>query len=284
MTMKRKAILIFSAIILLIVLWICCLDYENTSLSVSRYEIVNKKIPQAFHGFKIIQISDFHNTRSKKLTNALWREIKKQNPDIIVFTGDFIDSYKTDIDGSVDFVKEIKDIAPAYFVTGNHEARIDGYAKLKDELTKNGVIILDDKAAVIQKGDAQFCLLGVDDPSMARGSFLSDEEIVDSALNNMEYDKNDYCVLLSHRPEIFPCYVRNEIDLVLTGHAHGGQIRIPFLGGLYAPNQGVFPKYTSGSFAEDETTMIVSRGIGNSLFPFRIHNRPELVVVTLKAE
>jgi predicted MPP superfamily phosphohydrolase len=92
----------------------------------------------------------------------------------------------------------------------------------------------------------------------------------------------DYTVLLSHRPELFDVYVQNGVDLVLSGHAHGGQFRVPFLGGLVAPNQGLFPQYDGGVYKSGKTTMIVSRGIGNSAFPFRINNRPELVIVELK--
>ena len=117
---------------------------------------------------------------------------------------------------------------------------------------------------------------------MIHESFVSDSEIIKTELSNLKYDKNQFSILLSHRPEVFNVYVDNKIDLVLTGHAHGGQIRIPFIGGLIAPNQGIFPKYTSGVFEEDATTMIVSRGIGNSILPYRINNRPELVIVTLK--
>ena len=116
---------------------------------------------------------------------------------------------------------------------------------------------------------------------MAHESFISDSEIIKVELDNAKYNEDKYSILLTHRPELFNTYVEREIDLILVGHAHGGQIRIPFIGGIVAPNQGFFPKYTSGIFEENKTAMVVSRGIGNSIFPFRINNRPELVVITL---
>ena len=111
--------------------------------------------------------------------------------------------------------------------------------------------------------------------------YEDDNNKINYELTISDYDKNKYSILLSHRPELFETYVDNNINLVFTGHAHGGQIRIPFIGGIIAPNQGLFPKYTSGIFTKNETNMIVSRGIGNSLFPFRINNNPELVIVEL---
>ena len=116
---------------------------------------------------------------------------------------------------------------------------------------------------------------------MAHESFISDSEIVKVELDNTKYNGDKYNILLSHSPELFDTYVEKKIDLILTGHAHGGQIRIPFIGGIIAPNQGFFPKYTSGVIEKNKTTMVVSRGIGNSIIPLRINNRPELVVITL---
>lgn len=282
--MKRKTIIILSITFILIVLSIFYLYFENTNLEVSNYEILNRTLPNDFNGFKIIQVSDFHNTKSEKLTNDLIDEIKKQKPDIIVITGDLIDSRKTDIEIAINFIQKIKDIAPVYFISGNHEARIRNYEKLKNEMIDNGVIILDNKTEIIEFKNSKLNLLGIDDPSMAHESFVADEEIIKAGINNLEYDKNNFTILLSHRPEVFNVYVKSEIDLVLTGHAHGGQIRIPFIGGLISPNQGLFPKYTSGKFEEKQTTMIVSRGIGNSILPYRINNNPELVVITIKKQ
>ena len=282
--MKNKTIIILLSIIILIILLIFYLNYENNSLQISNYEIINNKLSKEFNDYKIIQVSDFHNTKSEKLTNDLIDEIKKQKPDIIVITGDLIDSRKTDIEIAINFIKKIKDIAPVYFISGNHEARIINYEKLKNEMIDNGVIILDNKTKIIESKNSKLNLLGIDDPSMAYESFVADEEIIKVEINNLEYDKNNFTILLSHRPEVSNVYVKSEIDLVLTGHAHGGQIRIPFIGGLIAPNQGLFPKYTSGVFEEKQTTMIVSRGIGNSILPHRVNNKPELVIITLKTK
>ena len=280
--MRKKTIIILLSIVILIILLIVYLNYENNSLQISNYEIMSNKIPKGFNDYKIIQVSDFHNTKSKKLTKDLISEIKKQKPNAIVITGDLIDSRKTDINVAINFIKQIKDYAPIYFVSGNHEARINSYGELKIKLIENGVTILDNKVEVIELNDSKINMLGIDDPSMAHESFVADEEIINTQINNLEYDKDNFNILLSHRPEVFNVYVNNEIDLILTGHAHGGQIRMPFIGGLVAPNQGLFPKYTSGKFEDGNTTMIVSRGIGNSILPFRVNNNSELVVITLK--
>lgn len=282
MFMERKKIIILLSIVILIVLLFFYINYENNSLQISNYEITNNKIPNEFNDYKIIQISDFHNTKSTKLTNTLVKEIENQKPNLILITGDLIDSRTKDINVAIDFVKKIKKCAPIYFVSGNHEARISDYSELKAKLRENDVIILDNKVDAIELNDSKIKVLGIDDPSMVHESSITDKEIIKTEINYLEYDRNSFNILLSHRPELFNVYVENEIDLVLSGHAHGGQIRIPFIGGLVAPNQGLFPKYTSGKYMEQKTTMIVSRGIGNSILPYRINNKPELVIITLK--
>lgn len=257
-------------------------NYENTALQVTRYEIVDNKIPENFNNYRIIQISDFHNTISKKLSSELVEKIKEQEPNIIVVTGDLIDSRKTDINVAINFLKVIKDIAPIYYVTGNHEARLTEYKKLKEEMNNLGINVLENQYIELQKNDSSLNLIGVNDPSFANEFGVEDSEIIKSEINILDYDENIYTILLSHRPELFNTYVSENINLIFSGHAHGGQIRIPFIGGIVAPNQGLFPKYTSGKYEEKNTTMIVSRGIGNSIIPFRINNRPELIVVELK--
>lgn len=279
--MKKKAKILITIILILGILCPIHFTYENTKLQITNYTITNESIPEYFNNFKIAQISDFHNTKNKTLTKDLVDEIKKQNPNIIVLTGDLIDANKIDIDTSINFIKEIKDISPIYFTTGNHEASISKYNTLKEKLEENNVIILESDCIQIKINESEINLIGIDDPRFINDSFIEDKEIIKNEISNTKYNKDNFTILLSHRPEVFATYVENNIDLVLTGHAHGGQIRIPFIGGLVAPNQGLFPKYTSGIFEEENTEMIVSRGIGNSILPFRINNRPELVIVTL---
>ena len=279
--MNKKKIIILS-ILLVIFLIVFYLYYENTFLEVTNYNIVNDKIPDEFNDYKIIQISDYHNEMSNKLNKDLIDKIKSEKPNIIVITGDFIDSRNTNIDVAIDLIKNIKDVAPIYYVTGNHEARVSTYKDLKEKLEEQNVIILFFLTDIIKIGDSQINLIGINDPQISNEILGDDSAIVNKELEISNYDNNLFSILLSHRPELFSTYVENNIDLVLSGHAHGGQIRIPFVGGIIAPNQGFFPKYTSGLFIENNTNMIVSRGIGNSVVPFRINNRPELVIITLK--
>ena len=271
----------FKIILIIIIMTSLYLYYENNKLQISNYNIINDSIPNDFNNYKILQISDFHNTKSKILTKDLIKEIKKQNPNIIVLTGDIIDSRKIAINLAINFIKEINDIAPIYFISGNHEANINNYQEFQDKLKENNVIILDNKVQILEMNESKINLIGIDDPMMKHSPYESDEDIVNSELKLIDYNKKNYSILLSHRPELFETYANNDIDLVLSGHSHGGQIRIPFIGGLVAPNQGLFPKYTSGKNENNKTTMIISRGIGNSILPFRINNRPELIIITL---
>lgn len=274
----------FFLIIIIIILSVLYLYCENNNLQINNYSITNNNFPVEFNNYKIVQISDFHNTKSKRLAKDLVKEIKNQKPDIIVLTGDLIDANKEHMDISIDFIKEINNTAPIYFVTGNHEASINDYSELKNKLEENNVTILDNESQVIKKKSSEINIIGISDPTMKHSHYETDENIIEFELDSIDYNKDNYTILLSHRPELFEIYVDNDINLVLTGHAHGGQIRIPFIVGLIAPNQGLFPKYTNGKIEQDDTTMIVSRGIGNSILPFRINNRPELVLITLSSE
>lgn len=170
-------------------------------------------------------------------------------------------------------------------MTGNHEAWLQGtesFEQLEDGLKKTGVNVLHDKAVDLNKEGDSIELIGIDDLEFARKENGLINKDVKPLLRELDTE-GKYSILLSHRPEIFEDYVSSGIELVLTGHAHGGQVRIPFIGGLYAPDQGMFPKYDLGEYKEGNATMIVSRGVGNSIIPVRINNQPELVLVILKS-
>ncbi|MBQ7104966.1 MAG: metallophosphoesterase [Bacilli bacterium] len=246
---------------------------QNFLLTVSNYKIINSKIPESFNNYKIVQISDYHNETNKLLNNKLIKKIKDIKPNIIVITGDLIDSTNTNIDQVIKLVDGIKNISDIYYVTGNHETWTNEYEQLKIELEKRKVHILNNEAVKLKSDISEINLIGINDTKTNEEFQINIEQV--------NYNKNNYTILLSHRPELYNEYVKKDIDLVLTGHAHGGQIRI-FNQGLIAPDQGLLPKYTSGLIEENNTTMITSRGIGNSVIPIRINNHPELVVITLK--
>ena len=174
------------------------------------------------------------------------------------------------------------EIAPCYYVTGNHEARVSEYYELRDGLIEQGVVVLDDERIELELSGKTIALLGVNDPSFQTDYLFGDSEtVMQGKLQEISDEENEFTILLSHRPELFGVYADSNMDLVLSGHAHGGQFRLPFVGGLVAPNQGLFPKYDAGLYTEENTNMIVSRGIGNSILPFRFNNRPEVILIDL---
>lgn len=272
---------IVTVLLLILVVWTI---WGNTALTVSTVVISGSRIPLSFSGFRIAQVSDLHNDEFGENNMELLQTLSENTPDIIVITGDLVDSQHTDMDVALDFAKGAVQIAPVYYVTGNHEAWIQQYDELKTGLEMIGVTVLEDEAIQLEQGDEEVTLVGLSDPDFTVNGDMFGEvpAMVGTKLGELTDIEDSYTILLSHRPELFETYADCEIDLVLSGHAHGGQFRLPFVGGLIAPNQGIFPKYDAGLYTENNTTMIVSRGIGNSVIPFRFNNRPEIVLVELK--
>ena len=273
-------------VLIVSILVILCLGiwtlWGNTALEVNEYEIVSDRIPDAFSGFRIAQVSDLHNAEFGEENEKLIELLSQTDPDIIVITGDLIDSRHTDIEIALEFARQAIKLAPVYYVSGNHEARVHEYEDLKMGLIEASVIVLEDQKVQITREVESITLMGIDDPSFQEDYLFGDAvSVTSSALSELQNESDRYTVLLAHRPELFETYVDAGVDLVFSGHAHGGQFRLPFVGGLVAPNQGLFPEYGAGLFSEGSTNMIVSRGVGNSIIPIRFNNRPEIILVTL---
>lgn len=267
----------------LTIIFLCWMIWGNVTISTTYYEIALKNLPHSFIGYKIAQVSDLHNAEFKDKNANIIEILNKENPDIIVITGDLIDSNRIHIEVAVQFLKQAVQIAPCYYVTGNHEAWIgDTYQQLERAIIEVGVKVLHNEMVLLSKNEESIQLIGLDDPDFMDRDVIVQENILESTLKDLNL-QDGFKLLLSHRPEMFDSYVSTNIDLVLCGHAHGGQFRIPFIGGIVAPNQGLFPKYDAGIFGEKETMMVVSRGIGNSIIPIRLNNRPEINIVKLKS-
>ena len=285
MKTKKKKIIILSIVAVLLLLLIVWVAWENKALELNSYTVASDELPDSFNGFYIAQVSDLHNAEMGKDNEKLVSMLAEADPDIIVITGDMIDSRNTKVDVALAFAEQAVKIAPCYYVTGNHEARVDEYSDLKDGLTELGVIVLEDAKTEIVCSGGSIVLVGVTDPSFETDYLFGDDEtVIKSKLDELTSEDDGYTILLSHRPELFDIYVESGVDLIFSGHAHGGQFRIPFIGGVVAPNQGVFPKYDAGIFTEGNTNMVVSRGVGNSIIPFRVNNRPEVILIELTTQ
>lgn len=268
---------------IIIALFIPFCLWQNNSIQISDFTYCNAKIPADFNNFKIVHISDLHNKLFGHKQSQLLGHVKSLSPDIIVISGDLIDRRKFDLEKAMDFIDGAVSIAPVYYVSGNHEAWSGKYSRIVKRLLDAGVYVMDDTSLEVLKGDSSIQIMGLSDLGFAmlereKGANTSKMKEVLSGFSDIDGFK----ILLSHRPEHLDLYAANDMDMIFSGHAHGGQIRIPFVGGLIAPGQGYFPKYTSGRYDSKSSAMYVSRGLGNSLFPLRIFNRPNIVAVTLK--
>lgn len=281
---KRKFIIlaVAAAFLLALIAWII---WGNTALELNTYTISSSKLPQSFDGYRIAHVSDLHNAEMGKNNEKLLTMLRDADPDMIAITGDLVDSRNTDIEVALQFVRAAVKIAPCYYVTGNHEARVNEYGELKAGMKAAGVTVLEDAQNEISLTGESITLIGVNDPSYQMDFLFGDSEtVMNTKLEGLHTDNDGFTILLSHRPELFDTYVNHNIDLVLSGHAHGGQFRLPFIGGMVAPNQGLFPEYDAGIYTEGNTNMLVSRGIGNSILPFRINNRPEVILIELQTK
>ena len=303
----KKTHLIIFTIIFLILLFIFINVILNFAYFVNNYKVKISKIPNKFDGYKIVQLSDVHSIRNEHKLNLLLKKVEKQKPNIIVLTGDlvdsgyYIDSYNQKLVNksdekcdklTLDFTEKLVKIAPTYYIYGNHEmVLLDDVEnnEFKKSLIDIGVDIINNETRTITYNGDTINLVGIQDPSTLYKDSRFEEcnssrERVEKELEivSENLDSNKFSILLSHRPEYLDLYSKYKFDLILAGHAHGGQIRIPIIGGLYAPNQGWFPKYTKGVYKNENSKMIVSAGLGNSIAPIRIFDPFEIVIINLK--
>ena len=247
--------------------------WGNSAVTVTEIPVTLADLPEAFSGYRIAQISDLHNTQFGEDNELLLDKLAGCRPDIIVLTGDLFDCNRTDVDVAARFAADAARMAPTYYVTGNHEAyALSAYKQLKTALNDAGIHVLENKIATLEQGGQTVSLMGIHDPG-----FTS----VEDSLTELAPQAGDCSILLAHRPELVDYYAGAGVDLVFSGHAHGGQFRLPFLGGILAPGQGILPEYDSGLYQVENTQLIVSRGLGNSRFPFRFNNRPEIILAVL---
>lgn len=271
-TTKRTRTLLLFTILLLLFIKIAF----QQNLTVRTYTLHSEKIHS---DIRLLSITDLHSTLYGKNQKNLIKRIHQIKPDCILLVGDIADDIKP-LQGTIALLASIAQDYPCFYVTGNHESFCNNILSIKQMIASYGITILEGTTKSLNIKDQTITISGVDDPLFFRTPSLEWSLQFDAC--NSSVDDSSYSLLFSHRPELVHYYANSKFDLVLAGHAHGGQFRIPYiLNGLYAPNQGTFPKYAGGLYTLNQTTMIVSRGLCKNIIP-RFFNPPELVVIDLK--
>lgn len=272
--MKKIAILVLLVIFGWGFIWV-----NNNWVQTTEYTVTSPDLPDAFKGKKIVQISDLHNATFGDGQSTLTEIVEEASPDVIFITGDLVDSNRYDLEAALVLIDALTEISDVFFVTGNHEIAVNRLDEINGALEERGVTVLMNETVRWEAEGQTIQIAGVHDPLME--PYTHEDEY---ALRSIEEASitEEFTMLLAHRPEFLGIYANEGIDVVFSGHAHGGQIRIPGIGGLIAPGQGLFPELTGGIYKEQDTQMILSKGLGNSGFPVRIFNLPEVVVVTLE--
>lgn len=263
-------------------------------ITITPYTVTSSKLPSSFHNYKIVHLSDLHGRSFGSGFTQLITPIQQLSPNVIVITGDLITAGGNLCEDYLELLNKLTQIAPTYYVYGNHEVYMAAskyFSYFMSGLGESPAQSLNQTHVTLtsSKGES-ITLVGLQDPVDVNTPINTPTNLETQYLNTSLEEITPYLtsqtfnLLLSHRPEYFSQYSQLPIDLILTGHAHGGIMQLPFVGGLYAPNQGFFPSYTSGQHAINNTTMIINRGLGNSSFPIRIFNSPEIGIITLKKQ
>lgn len=274
--MKRRSKYLWGGAAMLCLLAIPVCRWQNDGLMLTRYTAALPGLPAELEGITLVQVSDLHSKRMGEGQEVLLDTISRAEPDVILLTGDLVDGRHPELEPALELAKGAAALSPTYYVTGNHETSLPWktYEQIENGLEAAGVVLLDNRTEELTLPNGGSLVL----------TGLSDDNLEDGTLEKLSasWPKDAFTVLLAHEPQYIEDYAASGVDLVFSGHAHGGQIRLPLVGGLFAPGQGVLPKYTAGIYTLGETQIVVSRGIGGSLFPQRVLNRPEVVAVTLE--
>lgn len=259
------------------------INFLGISPEITEYSIISENLPKAFDGYRIVQISDTHSYPAKNIFEL----IAPQKPDIICITGDMFHDDGKDAPEFWHLLEQLLSVAPVYLVTGNHDLWREDSAQMLQKIREIGGIILDSEMSVLEKDGEKIALFGVGDP-FSKSPKLIERNISSDFSQLPQFD--GYRILLFHRANLFDKIKDYGFDLILSGHMHGGQIRIAGLGGALAPTSAIlsgrmiFPKYTEGKFVYKNSTMIVNRGASNTLIIPRFFNPPEVIVITLLAK
>ena len=282
---SRKKRSIGRRILIIFLLAIFCVGFfywSNRSLQIERFTFSSSRLPQGFDGCTIVELSDLHGAVFGENNTDLISAVRDQSPDYIFLTGDLLDRFReTPHSYAVDLGRQLSAIAPTYFVTGNHEWALPDPRGLKRALGEAGVTVLDNRFVTLERGGDQILLAGIDDPNG-----FADQKTPEELAQEVSAAWGDgFWILLAHRNDHFPGqYSRLGADLVISGHGHGGMIRLPFTDGLISTERTLFPSYTAGFYEEHGSTAFISRGLGNSGPSFRLFNRPQIAVLTLERE
>lgn len=277
--MKKR--FVFNLILVCLIFLIIQLYIDNNVIEVSNYEICFDNLPKEFDGTVILHVSDLHSKLFGLDNEQLIKKIDDINPDYIMMTGDMVNATDTEFDICLDFIKSISSKYEIYYIVGNHEMALstEYYGKIEDALNECGVKILDNEKITLEKNGQSINIYGM----WYNSKYYFGEEFQVESMEKILGEASDsFNILLTHNPKDFSTYAKWGADLILTGHVHGGMIRLPFVGAVFAPERTLFPKYSEGVYTNENSKMVVSRGLGRGLTGFRLFNRPELGVITLK--
>jgi len=275
-------------IIILLIIFIPALIIlidSNTRLVTTEYKLQFNNLPAAFDGYRIVLIADLHGAEHGKDNERLVERIQSVNPDIITIAGDLVDKYQPgnpaekQIDVAQKLVQKLVRIAPVYYVTGNHEWEPEiERQKLFSLLEENGADVLRNQYRRLSFGSDAIILAGIEDP-LGPADMIKPEDLIKRI---REREDTGFIIALYHRNYGLEMLSALGVDLILSGHAHGGMVRLPFTDGLIGPRLEFLPTYTSGVYTKNNTKMVVTRGLGNHLGWTRFLNNPQVVVVELQ--
>lgn len=278
-TFRRRRRFLLPLIVLLCVCAVPFFHWQQTGIQTEVISVSDSRLPAAFDGLRICQISDLHSAEFGADNQDLLRQVSDQQPDLIVITGDLVDQYRADLTPVAPLARALTAIAPTYYVTGNHEWALGtGVVRdLKQTLSDCGVQVLSNEYVTLERDGQQLVLAGIDDPNG-----FADQKTLPELMEEIRAQLGDpYVLLLAHRNNDYPLYAQCGVDLTLCGHGHGGIIRLPFTDGLLSVERTFFPDHTAGLYQLDYGQLVVSRGLGNSGPTFRLFNRPHLPLVVL---
>lgn len=278
---KTPVIILISILLLIALLF---LD-SRFRVVVTEYELYFDKLPESFDGFKIVELSDLHLAQYGEDNSRILELVAAQKPDIITLNGDFIEKRNGMTSGAqtallAPFLQSLAELAPCYFVSGNHEWASGELPQLAKLLAQLGIKYLRNEFVLLGSGEDELIIAGVEDPN-GSADMLKPDELVN--IIRKAYPER-FTILLGHRSNWLEKYPDLEVDIIFCGHAHGGVLRLPFVGGVFGTDMELFPEYDAGIYDEGGYKMVLSRGLGGSVPMPRFLNNPEIVSVTLRAK